>query len=49
MTVVGERKQPIPGKGYRWWWFAEEKNPTRSLTLTLGWHMPWLSHALLVT
>jgi hypothetical protein len=26
-----------------------KKKPTRSLTLTLGRHMPWLSHALLVT
>ena len=24
--IVGERKQPIPGKGGRWWWFAEKRN-----------------------
>ena len=24
--IVGERKQPVPGKGGRWWWFGEKRN-----------------------
>jgi hypothetical protein len=33
--IVGERRQPIPGKGVRWWWFGEKGKSTRSLSLTL--------------
>jgi hypothetical protein len=47
--IVGERKQPIPGKGGRWWWSEKRESDVLAHPLSHGRHMLRFSHALVVT